>query len=284
MRRLREVPATFQQDALKSNFFCSSQKTGWRWSLPLISNLLVLDKKNATVATGRITTCVSLSSIMSRTIAPNFGKQSTPRLRRFSGVLTALLGIFLLTVGPAQADPIQMNRVVQTLRTVQGTTDIQLTLITQDPVNGGPKTPAPTSGPGIGSSDPKLDALLSGFPIVSADLDLGVDDVAEDGEVDGTICDCGEILIAGGFPKWPLLFLAAVPLAFIPDCDDCRQDEPTPTPTPTPSISPTPTPTPEPASLLLFGSGLVAFGAGLRHRYKKAKLADQIRETEEEQS
>jgi len=218
---------------------------------------------------------------MNRTIAPIFGK-------RFSGMLTALIGIFLLTVGPVQAEPVQINRVVQSLRTVQGTTDIQLSLITQDPVNGGARTPTQTSGPasGIGSSDPKLDALLSGFPIVGADLDLGVDDV-EDGEVDGSICDCGEILIAGGgFPKWPLLFLAAVPIAFIPDCDDCEQNEPTPTPTPTPpsTPSPSPTPTPEPASLLLFGSGLVAFGAGLRHRYRKAKLANQIEETEEEQS
>jgi PEP-CTERM motif-containing protein len=225
---------------------------------------------------------------MNRTIAPNFGKQPTPRLRRFCCMLTALIGIFWLTVGPAQAEPVQINRVVQSLRTVQGTTDIQLSLISQDPVNGGAKTPTQTSGPapGIGSSDPKLDVLLSGFPIVGADLDLGVDDV-EDGEVDGSICDCGEILIAGGgFPKWPLLFLAAVPLAFIPDCDDCEQNEPTPTPTPTPpsTPTPTPTPTPEPASLLLFGSGLAAFGAGLRHRYKKTKLANQIQETEEEQS
>jgi hypothetical protein len=222
---------------------------------------------------------------MNRTIAPNFGKRTIPGLRRSCCMLAALICICLLTVGPAQADPIQVNRVVQTLKTVQGTTDIQLTLLTQDPVPAGTKATAPTSRPGIGSSDPKLDALLSGFPIVSPSVDLGVDDVEEDGEVDGTICDCGEILVAGGFPKWPLLFLAAVPIAFIPDCDDCEQNEPTPTPTPTPpsTPTPTPTPTPEPASLLLFGTGLLAAGAGLRHRYHKAKLASQI-ESEEEQS
>ena len=156
---------------------------------------------------------------MNRTIAPNFGKQPTPGLRRCCRMLAALIGIFLLSVAPAQADPIQINRVVQTLKTVQGTTDIQLTLITQDPVPSGTKTTAPTTGAGsvagLGSSDPKLDALLSGFPIVPQSVDLGVDDVSEEGEVDGTICDCGEILIAGGgFPKWPLLFLAAVPIAF----------------------------------------------------------------------
>jgi len=227
---------------------------------------------------------VSHFTRMNRTIAPNFGKRPKSGVRRSCRVLALLIGIFLLSVGPAQADPIQINRVVQTLTTVQGTTNIQLTLIAQDPVSG---TKATTPTPrGVGTSDPKLDALLSGFPIVPQSVDIGVDDIEEDGEVDGTICDCGEILIAGGgFPKWPLLFLAAVPIAFIPDCDDCEQNEPTPTPTPTPTPSPnsTPTPTPEPASLLLFGSGLVAFGAGLRHRYRKAKLVSQI-ESEEEQS
>lgn len=224
---------------------------------------------------------------MIRTIASNFGKRLTPWLRRCCRVLAALIGIFLLTVGPAQADPIQASRVVQTLRTVQGTTDIQLTLITQDPVFSKAKTTAPTTGAGgagIGSNDPKLDALLSGFPLVPQSVDLGVDDIFEEGEVDGTICDCGEILIAGGdFPKWPLLFLAAVPIAFIPDCDDCEQTQPTPTPTPPTTPTPTPTPTPEPASLLIFGTGLVAVGAGLRRRYNKAKLSGKNQTTEEEQ-
>ena len=90
----------------------------------------------------------------------------------------------------------------------------------------------------------------------------------------GPFATAVEILIAGGgFPKWPLFFLTAVPLVFIPDCDDCdEQNEPTPTPTPPSTPQPTPTPTPEPASLLIFGTGLAAFGAGLRRRYK-ARLA-----------
>lgn len=221
-----------------------------------------------------------------RSIAPNFGKRSTPTLRRGSA-LVAIIGILLMAVGPAKADPITVNRVVQTLKTVQGTTDLHLTLITQDPLPTGTKTTAPTTGPGagIGSHDPKLDALLSGFPIVPPSVNLGVDDISEEGEVDGTICDCGEILIAGGgFPKWPLLFLAAVPIAFIPDKDNESEPTPTPTPTPPSQPSPTPVPTPEPASLLIFGTGLVAVGAGLRRRYNRAKLVSQIQKTEEEQS
>jgi hypothetical protein len=129
--------------------------------------------------------------------------------------------------------------------------------------------------------------VISGITVASEGQSLGVE-IVEDGEVEGTICDCGEILVAGGaFPKWPFLFLAAVPLIFINDCDDCRQtpeSSPTPTPTPTPpsNPTPTPTPTPEPASLLLFGSGLLAAGAGLRRRYAKTKLAEQIVNEEEE--
>ncbi len=91
----------------------------------------------------------------------------------------------------------------------------------------------------------------------------------DQGEVRGTICDCGEIPIAAvGFPKWPLLFLAGIPLFFIHGGDSSTPPSVSP-----PVVIPTPlpppvTPTPEPASLLLFGTGLVVLGARLRRRYK----------------
>jgi hypothetical protein len=78
----------------------------------------------------------------------------------------------------------------------------------------------------------------------------------------------------GGWPKWPLLFLAAIPFFFIHGCDNCETPPPPQTPPPTPEV-------PEPASLLLLGSGLAAFGAGLRRRYAKGKLATQPQTTEE---
>ena len=186
---------------------------------------------------------------MNLTIAPFFGKHRTPSVRGLSRVLAAIFFLVLLSSGSALAGPVRINQVAQSLSTFQGTTDIQLSLVSQDPATKvstatvGPRN----DGPGIGTSDPKLDALL-GFPIL-VDNRIGVDvDVTEEGEVEGTICDCGEILIAGaGFPKWPLAFLAAVPVVFIDfesDCDDCSQSTPTPTPTPTPGNTPTPTPTP----------------------------------------
>jgi len=222
---------------------------------------------------------------MNLTIAPTFGKRRTPSVRPVGRVLAAIFLVVVLTSGSVLAGPVRMNQVAQTFSSLQGTTDLQLTLISQDPVNNGPVATAGIRNDrasGSGSSDPKLDALL-GFPIV-VDNKLGIDvAVTEEGEVEGTICDCGEILIAGGgFPKWPLLFLTAVPLIFIDtdeDCTTCEQS--TPTPTPTPTATPTPTPTPEPASLLIFGTGLVAFGAGLRRRYNKSRLAKQ-NQTEEQ--
>lgn len=220
---------------------------------------------------------------MNLTIAPIHGKRHTPRLRHIGSVFAAILCTILLTSGAAQAGPVRINQVLQTVNNLQAPPE--LTLISQDPVTTGKGSTTQTtqssdSVPSTGSSDPKLDSLLSGFTLTPGVQQIGVD-IFDEGEVDGTICDCGEILIAGGgFPKWPLAFLAAVPLAFIDrsdDCENCQQSTPTPTPTPTPPPpppppSPSPTPVPEPASLLLFGTGLLAFGAGLRHRYTKARL------------
>jgi hypothetical protein len=200
--------------------------------------------------------------------------------------LCAILCLFLLTAVPVLADPVTANRVVQTLSSSQGTLDLRLnTLIAQDPAT----TKGGTKQNGPSAEGTKPESIISGVAITSEGQQLGVEYI-EEGEVDGTICDCGEIppIIAGGFPKWPLLFLAAVPLAFIDTCDDCdeRNESPTPTPTPTPTPPsiPTPTPTPpevpEPGSLFLLGTGLVAAGAGLRRRYTKMKMAQQTKEEE----
>lgn len=207
-------------------------------------------------------------------LSPTQGSKS-PRSWRAMRALTAFALItFFITAPAVHAEPVRINQVVQTLSSYQGPADLKLSTVTQDPPSGTTKTSNPSNESPAGPGDTaKVDGLPPGLPPLQDPQKLGVE-VIEEAEVEGTICDCGEILIpGGGFPKWPLLFLTAVPLVFINgDCDDC-DDNPISTPSPTPP-PPTPTPTPpipEPASLLLFGTGLLAVGAGLRRRHLKTK-------------
>jgi len=111
-------------------------------------------------------------------------------------------------------------------------------------------------------------SLFTGIASISTQQKPTVDVIAAD-DVEGTICDCGEILIAGGgFPKWPFLFLGLIPLFFLGGSGDTPPDSlPLPTPTSTPLSTPTPpVAVPEPATLLLFGSSLAAVAAFLRRR------------------
>jgi hypothetical protein len=205
--------------------------------------------------------------------------------------IAATLVILLLSGVPTHAAPVAISQVIQVIGSYQNPPELRLRSVSQNTnssvdENGGPSPVASgaqqsAAGGVVEIADSSTgdaisaDTLLSGVA-VSADQQAGVD-VVDQGDVEGTICDCGEITVAGGgFPKWPLLFLAAIPFFFIHGCDECENPTPTPTPTPpgTPEI-------PEPASLLLFGSGLAAFGAGLRRKYARAKLQAQLRNTEE---
>jgi len=202
-----------------------------------------------------------------------------PQTRGRSGrILPATLIILLLTAVPALAEPVTINQVVQTLTSSQ-VHDLRINTLAQDPAKGTQQSVAKSEGPAQPTG--KTESIISSVVVSAEGKSIGVEDI-EDGEVEGTICDCGEIFIAGGaFPKWPFLFLAAVPVVFIHDCNDCDENhDSSPTPTPPSIPSPTPTPTPEPASLLLLGSGLVAAGAGLRRRYGKLKAVEQIKEGE----
>lgn len=193
-----------------------------------------------------------------------------------SRLLPAALIVLFLTAVPALAEPVRFNQVVQTLTSTQGVIDLRLNTLAQDPKQDGPKveTVAKSKDP---KADGKTESPIASVVVTGDGKTIGVEEI-EDGEVEGTICDCGEIFIAGAsFPKWPFLFLAAVPIAFI---DFHETETPTPTPPPQSSPTPTPTPTPEPASLLLFGTGLLAAGAGLRKRYAKSKVLTEKKEDE----
>jgi hypothetical protein len=172
----------------------------------------------------------------------------------------------LFSARAVQAEPVRIHQVVQTVSSYQGPADLRLgNITTQDPSGNS----RPSNGKTEQDNDGRFDGAIiapdgSVLPLLQDPQKLGVE-IVEEAEVEGTICDCGYFDIpGGGFPKWPLLFLAAVPLIFINECDDCDENpQSTPTPTPPPPPTPTPTPTPEPASLLLFGTGLLAAGAGL---------------------
>ena len=72
-------------------------------------------------------------------LSPIKGRRKPSRCVRRVRVLTALaLIIFVFTATSVQADSVQINQVVQTLTTYQGTTDLRLANVTQDPA-GGPR-------------------------------------------------------------------------------------------------------------------------------------------------
>src|SRR5215211_6790169 len=150
-----------------------------------------------------------------------FSKRSPKGVIRLGRLIAVTLSLFFLTAVPALADPVTSKHVVQTLSSSQGTLDLRLnTLVAQDPVT--TKTGTQQNGPraeGSQQGGPKTESIVSGVAITSEGQQLGVDYI-EEGEVDGTICDCGEIPLPPieGFPKWPFLFLAAVPLVFINHC------------------------------------------------------------------
>jgi PEP-CTERM motif len=196
-------------------------------------------------------------------------------------ILSVLLLVFAATT--AQAGPVAYSDVVHVMGNVRNggqSQELRLRSISQDGstlVNGtvssnGKSSSAESTGISSGPS-----SLISTAPGLQEGQQGNVE-VIEEGDVTGTVCDCGEIFIpGGGFPKW--LALGAVPLVCV--LVDCTPDDECEGPDCNPCVGPQCNPCvgpdceeiviPEPATIFLLGSGLAALGAKARRRYTQSR-------------
>jgi hypothetical protein len=179
---------------------------------------------------------------------------------------TIVLVSMLAIVGSVNAAPVKFKQVVQVVNAKPGkanTGTFSKLQLVNNPV-------ILTDGDGDGDDDKNKNKEKKNPGTPQQDgrvITITTSEIAEN-----EVCDCTEVteIAKGGFPKWTLFGLGAVPLAFIKTGDD---PTPTPTPTtatPTPTTPPiTPEPTPEPMTLLLFGTGLAGVGFAARKKFGK---------------
>jgi len=199
--------------------------------------------------------------------------------------IAVMLGFMFVVAAPSRASSVSYSDVEQTvvigrnnsqpairLRTVtpQDVTVSGVTASDTNTTSNTPQTnPATVTTNTVPETNPVVAEPANIVPtaIIASQDGVNVQEI-QVGDVTGTICDCGEILLPpiaeGGFPKYPLLALGVIPFLFLNRDGDRTPITFPPIPMPMP---PTPeTPIPEPATILLLGSGLAALGAGARRR------------------
>ena len=205
-----------------------------------------------------------------------------------------MLSVLLIAAVPAQADTIRFGDVIS-LATINGQSgrpnvDLRLRSVTQQ--TGGTTQQQRQTPPANNSQDRKnaQTPAEGASPAGNADESIMGTNVSvqqqpgavqvetiELGDIQGTICDCGEIGPlpgGGGFPKLPFLALAGIPLLFLGGDSDTPPGNFIITPPPPATPTPPAPEIPEPATLLLLGSGLAALGAGARRRRQAAAAAN----------